>query len=144
MSDPDTMLAIETPGDRFPLVKAMWHYARGVAFARKGEVEQARREAAQIAGISQSNDPDTAYPPDVAPVATDTMAIARHVVEARIARRRAISTGRSRSSRQPCRSRIRLPISSRRSGTTRSVSRSARRCSWPGVRRTPRKCSGKA
>jgi tetratricopeptide (TPR) repeat protein len=85
MSDPDTMLAVEEPGDGFPLVKAMWHYARGVAFANKGEVDQARREAAQIAGISQSNDPDTAYPPDVAPVANDTMAIARHVVEARIA-----------------------------------------------------------
>ena len=85
MSDPDTMLAIEDPGDGFPLVKAMWHYARGVAFAGKGEVEQARREAAQIAEISQSHDPDTTYPPDVAPVANDTMAIARHVVEARIA-----------------------------------------------------------
>jgi tetratricopeptide (TPR) repeat protein len=85
MSDPDTILAIEDPGDGFPLVKAMWHYARGIAFARKGGVDQARREAAQIAGISESHDPDTAYPPDVAPVANDTLAIARHVVEARIA-----------------------------------------------------------
>ena len=85
MSDPDTILAIEDPGDGFPLVKAMWHYARGVAFAGKGEVDQARREAAQIAGISQSHDPDTTYPPDIAPVANDTMAIARHVVEARVA-----------------------------------------------------------
>jgi tetratricopeptide (TPR) repeat protein len=85
MSDPDTILAVEDPGDAFPLVKAMWHYARGVAFAQKGEADQARREAAQIAGISQSHDPDTTYPPDVAPVANDTMAIARHVVEARIA-----------------------------------------------------------
>jgi tetratricopeptide (TPR) repeat protein len=85
MSDADTMLAVEDPGDRFPLVKAIWHYARGVAFARKGEADQARREAAQIAVISESHHPDTAYPPDVAPVANDTMAIARHVVEARIA-----------------------------------------------------------
>jgi tetratricopeptide (TPR) repeat protein len=85
MSDADTVLAVEDPGDRFPLVKTMWHYARGVAFAQNGEIDQARREAAQIAEISQSHDPDTAYPPDVAPVATDTMAIARHVVEARIA-----------------------------------------------------------
>jgi tetratricopeptide (TPR) repeat protein len=85
MSDPDTVLAVEDPGDRFPLVKAMWHYARGVAFARKGEVDQARREAAQIAAISEGHDPETTYPPDVAPVANDTMAIARHVVEARIA-----------------------------------------------------------
>jgi tetratricopeptide (TPR) repeat protein len=67
------------------LVKAMWHYARGVAFAGKGEVEQARGEAARIAEIAQSHDPDATYPPDVAFIANDTMAIARHVVEARIA-----------------------------------------------------------
>ncbi len=85
MSEPDTVLAIADPGDRFPLVKAMWHYARGVAFAGLGEVEAARREAAQIAQISASHDPDSTYPPDIAPVANDTLAIARHVVEARIA-----------------------------------------------------------
>jgi tetratricopeptide (TPR) repeat protein len=84
-SDPDTVLAIPDPGDGFPLVKAMWHYARGVAFAGKGEAEQARREAARVAEISQTRDPDETYPPDIAFVANDTMAIARHVVEARIA-----------------------------------------------------------
>jgi tetratricopeptide (TPR) repeat protein len=85
MSDPDTVLAIADPGDGFPLVKAMWHYARGVAFAGRGEVDAARREAAQIAEISQTHDPEATYPADVAFVANDTMAIARHVVEARIA-----------------------------------------------------------
>ncbi|HEX5078840.1 MAG TPA: hypothetical protein VFV80_06770 [Geminicoccaceae bacterium] len=85
LSEPDTVLAIADPGDRFPLVKAMWHYARGVALAGKGEPEQARSEAARIAEIAQTHDPDTAYPPDIAAIANDTMAIARHVVEARIA-----------------------------------------------------------
>jgi tetratricopeptide (TPR) repeat protein len=85
MSDADTVLAIADPGDRFPLVKAMWHYARGVAFAGKGDADAARREAAQIAEISARHDPDATYPPDIAPVANDTMAIARHVVEARVA-----------------------------------------------------------
>jgi tetratricopeptide (TPR) repeat protein len=84
MSDPDTVLAIADPGERFPLVKAMWHYALGVAFAGKGEVDAARREAALIADIVQTHDPDATYPADVAFVANDTMAIARHVVEARI------------------------------------------------------------
>jgi tetratricopeptide (TPR) repeat protein len=84
-SDPDTVLALADPGDTFPLVKAMWHYARGVAFAGKGEIEQARGEAARIAEISAGHDPDATYPPDIAFVANDTMAIARHVVEARIA-----------------------------------------------------------
>jgi tetratricopeptide (TPR) repeat protein len=85
MSEPDKVLAIADPGDRFPLVEAMWHYARGVAFAGKGDVEAARREAARIAEISASHEPDATYPPDIAPVANDTMAIARHVVEARVA-----------------------------------------------------------
>jgi tetratricopeptide (TPR) repeat protein len=44
-----------------------------------------RREAAHIAEISARHDPDETYPPDVAFVANDTMAIARHVVEARVA-----------------------------------------------------------
>jgi tetratricopeptide (TPR) repeat protein len=56
-----------------------------VAFAGKGEVDAARREAALIAEIAHSHDPDATYPPDIAFVANDTMAIARHVVEARIA-----------------------------------------------------------
>lgn len=82
-SSPETILALPDPGDKFPFVKAMWHYARGVAFALQGEAEKARREAAHLAAIRQ--DPQTHYPADLAPVAPDVLRIARHVVEGRIA-----------------------------------------------------------
>ena len=36
-SNPATALALPDPGDELPYVKAMWHYARGVAHAWRGE-----------------------------------------------------------------------------------------------------------
>ena len=82
-SPPDTILALPDPGDAFPFVKTMWHYARGAAFAAKGDVERARKEAAQIAEINQRT--GSQYPPDLAPVAPDVLRLARHVVEGRMA-----------------------------------------------------------
>jgi len=82
-SSPATILALPDPGDKFPFVKAMWHYARGEAFAVQGEAEKARLEVAHLAAIRQN--PQTDYPPDLAPVAPDVLRIARHVVEGRIA-----------------------------------------------------------
>ena len=83
LSDPATILTLPDPGDRFPYVQAAWHYARGVAFARSGELEQARAEAARIADLGQRT--DLSYPPDIAFVVPDVMQIARHVLEGRIA-----------------------------------------------------------
>jgi tetratricopeptide (TPR) repeat protein len=83
LSDPATILTLPDPGDRFPYVQAAWHYARGVAFARQGELEQARTEAARIADLAQRS--DLSYPPDIAFVVPDVIQIARHVLEGRIA-----------------------------------------------------------
>jgi len=82
-SEPDTILAIEDPGDQFPFVKAMWHYARGVAQAAKGDLEAARTEAAQIADINASADFEMLEAWLVP--ARDVLTLARHVVEGRIA-----------------------------------------------------------
>jgi tetratricopeptide (TPR) repeat protein len=82
-SPPDTILTLPDPGGKFPFVQAMWHYARGVAFAGKGDVEAARREAAKIAEINQKTASN--YPADLAGVAPDVLRLARHVVEGRIA-----------------------------------------------------------
>ena len=81
LSDPGTILALEDPGNRFPYIKAAWHYARGVAFARTGEIEKATSEAARITEINLRQD----YPADLAFVAPDVLRIARHVVLGRIA-----------------------------------------------------------
>ena len=82
-SSPDTILNLPDPGGKFPFVQAMWHYARGVAFAAKGEVELARSEAVKIAELNQKTGSN--YPADLAGAAPDVLRIARHVVEGRIA-----------------------------------------------------------
>jgi tetratricopeptide (TPR) repeat protein len=83
LSEPDTILALPDPGNRFPLVRAMWHYARGVAFAAKGEVDQARGEAAKIAELNHKT--DFSYLLEWAVPAPDLLSLARHVIEGRIA-----------------------------------------------------------
>jgi tetratricopeptide (TPR) repeat protein len=61
----------------------MWHYARGVAFAAKGEVDQARGEAAKIAELNHKT--DFSYLLEWAVPAPDLLSLARHVIEGRIA-----------------------------------------------------------
>ncbi|MFC6486398.1 tetratricopeptide repeat protein [Nitratireductor sp. GCM10026969] len=82
-SDPDTVLALAGPGDRFPFVKGYWHYARGVALAFKGDFEAASAEAEAIGRLIDEADLsglEEQYLP-----AREVLGIARHVVEARIA-----------------------------------------------------------
>jgi tetratricopeptide (TPR) repeat protein len=82
-SPPDVVLGLEDPGATFPFVKAMWHYARGVAQAAKGDLDAARAEAAQIAEINRTA--DFAMLLAWAVPAPDVLRIARHVLEGRIA-----------------------------------------------------------
>jgi tetratricopeptide (TPR) repeat protein len=55
-SDPDTLIALPDPGPDLVLVKAMWHYARAVGYARKGVVDASRREIDALASIERSTD----------------------------------------------------------------------------------------
>ena len=82
-STPEEIAAIEDPGDRFPMVKAMWHYMRGVGHASAGDLEAARAEAAMIAEINATN--DFQFLLDWYVPAPDLLRIARHVLEGRIA-----------------------------------------------------------
>lgn len=79
----EAILALPDPGERFPLVRAMWHYARGVALAEQGKLEAARGESARIAELNGSGDFEMLLAWGVP--APDLLRIARHVVEARIA-----------------------------------------------------------
>lgn len=54
--DPDMVLALPDPPGAPPYVKAMWHYARGVAFATKKDVAAARGEADAIGKINTTTD----------------------------------------------------------------------------------------
>jgi tetratricopeptide (TPR) repeat protein len=82
-SAPDVVLGLKDPGDKFPFVQAMWHYARGVAYAAKGDLDAARAEAARISELNQTADFEMLLAWAVP--APDILQIARHVLEGRIA-----------------------------------------------------------
>jgi tetratricopeptide (TPR) repeat protein len=82
-SSPDTVLALPDPGDAVPYVKAMWHYARGVAQASRGDFAASLAEANNIEALERTADfslLETAGVP-----AQDVLKLARAVIQGRIA-----------------------------------------------------------
>lgn len=55
-SSPDTLVALPDPGPEAVLVKAMWHYARAVGFARKGMQAEGAREVAALERLERTAD----------------------------------------------------------------------------------------
>jgi tetratricopeptide (TPR) repeat protein len=55
-SSADTLVALPDPGPDLVLVRAMWHYARAVGFARKGMAAESRREIDALASIERTAD----------------------------------------------------------------------------------------
>ncbi|MDB5796870.1 MAG: hypothetical protein JWP36_772 [Paucimonas sp.] len=82
-SSPDTILALPAPGTGMPYVEGMWHYARGVALANKGDAANARKEAEAIRQLRQSG--DFANLTQALVPASAVMQIAAEVVDARTA-----------------------------------------------------------
>jgi len=82
-SAPDTVLALADPGDKYPYIKGMWHYARGVAAAAKGDAAAAAAEAGAIDAIATKS--DLSFLIDNYIPADQLLQIARHVVLGRIA-----------------------------------------------------------
>ena len=82
-SEPAAILALPTPSDAFPYIKAMWHYARGVAYAQIKAYGEAEGEARALARIAQTADfkilNDNGIP------AVDVVRLAERMVWARIA-----------------------------------------------------------
>jgi tetratricopeptide (TPR) repeat protein len=81
-SAPRTILALDDPGDELPFVKAMWHYARGVAHAAQKNPAAARDEAQAIARLAANDFADlkaSGIP------AADVLTLAREIIQARIA-----------------------------------------------------------
>ncbi len=83
-SPPQTILALEEPGDRLPYVKAMWHYARGVALSDLGRTDQARAEAQAIERLAQA--PEIAQLAEQGVPAPDVLKLAGQVVDGLAAR----------------------------------------------------------
>ena len=82
-ADPDTVLALPAPDERLVLVRALRHYARATALARKNDLAAARAETAAIAAHADKADFKPYEPWGVpAKAVVDT---ARLVAEGRIA-----------------------------------------------------------
>jgi tetratricopeptide (TPR) repeat protein len=85
-SAPDTILALPDPGDAIPYVKAMWHYARGVADAASGDFAAADAEANAIEALERAADFSLLKTAGVP--AQDVLKLARALVQGRVAQAR--------------------------------------------------------
>jgi len=83
-SPPRTVLALPDPGGSIPYVEAMWHYARGIAFIAQGDVAAAKAEANAIAALEGG---DFTLLKSAGIPAQDVLALARTVLEGRVAQR---------------------------------------------------------
>jgi tetratricopeptide (TPR) repeat protein len=82
-SPPETILALPDPGSELPYVKAMWHYARGVAHAWRGEHTAARAEVDAMQRLAQGGDFSALVAGGVP--APEVIELGQHVVLGRIA-----------------------------------------------------------
>jgi tetratricopeptide (TPR) repeat protein len=82
-STPETILALPEPHAGFPYVVAMWRYARGTAQAAAGNIEAARAEAEAIAELARTGDLSGLTNGGLP--GHDLLALARHIVLARVA-----------------------------------------------------------
>jgi len=85
-SPPDTVLALPDPGDAIPYVKAMWHYARGIADAASGDFAAADAEANAIEALERTADFSLLKTAGVP--AQDVLKLARALVRGRVAQAR--------------------------------------------------------
>jgi tetratricopeptide (TPR) repeat protein len=82
----DEMLAEPAPEDRFLYLKGTWHYARGLAFAGKGDLAAAERELAEVRRIAA--DPALAFTLFSPNTAAAVLAIAPEALAGEIASRK--------------------------------------------------------
>jgi tetratricopeptide (TPR) repeat protein len=82
-SPPDTVLSLPDPGNAIPYVKALWHYARGIAEAARGNFAAATAEASAIEDLERSADFSLLKASGVP--AVEVLQLARTVILARAA-----------------------------------------------------------
>lgn len=76
-SEPLDVLKIQPP--RLPYLLGMWHYARGEAWAKRGDLERAKREGAAIAAPEVQDKKDRSWH------GAQTLKIAKAVIDGRVA-----------------------------------------------------------
>jgi hypothetical protein len=80
----DEILRSESPDQKtMPITSALWHYARGLAFASKGDIAQANSERAKMLAIKSSLPPEMMF--GMLNKADHVLSIAQHILDAKIA-----------------------------------------------------------
>src|SRR5262245_54754169 len=82
-STPATILVLPDPGDAIPYVKALWRYARGIAYVALGDFAGATAEANAIEVLE--NGADFALLKASGIPAQEVLKLARTVIDARVA-----------------------------------------------------------
>ncbi|WP_026190784.1 tetratricopeptide repeat protein [Methylobacterium sp. WSM2598] len=82
-SPPEAVLALPAPDANFLFILGAWHYARGVALARLGRIDEARAAVAAITQLAQT--PEIQALASAGVPAVDILTIAGTVIEARAA-----------------------------------------------------------
>jgi tetratricopeptide (TPR) repeat protein len=82
-SSPAAILALPDPGDAIPYVRALWHYARGIAQVAERDFAAAKAEADAIAALERAADFSLLKESGIP--AQEVVKLARMVIEARIA-----------------------------------------------------------
>jgi tetratricopeptide (TPR) repeat protein len=82
-STPETILALGDPGDAFPYVRGIWHYARGVAYVARRDLAAAKAEADAIDALARTGDFSLLKAGGVP--AQEVLELARAVIAGRIA-----------------------------------------------------------
>jgi len=77
----DEILALPQPEEKFKRHRALWHYARGIAFASRNQIDAAEKEAAAVASIREQLGPDAQFGPFNK--AADVLRIAENQIRAR-------------------------------------------------------------
>jgi hypothetical protein len=80
---PDAILTLPDPGPTIPYAQAMWHYARGIAYAANGDAVSADVEANAIKTLEQTV--DFAALREAGIPAQEVLKIAQAMVRGRIA-----------------------------------------------------------
>ena len=82
---PEVTLALPDPGDAVPYVKAMWRYARGIAYVKRGELDAALGEARALEALEGA---DFTVMNAAGVPAKDVVRLARELVGGRIGQAR--------------------------------------------------------
>ena len=80
---PEKILALPSPADDLPYLKGLWHYARGVALAAKGDVAAAQGEADAIGNAAKDTRLETLKTYGIP--GAQVLELAQHIVLARMA-----------------------------------------------------------